>query len=87
MAHPQHVVIKIVWRNGKTEGVGEDDKAGSGGNGETRPKSKRHYQRSPPFREGPGLGLGLLYGGILVQRVQKMQRMQRSLPQREHDAL
>ena len=60
MAHSKHVVIKMYagqapsrsdmegWKEG---GVGEDERAGSGRNGETRPKSKRHYQMSLPFRE------------------------------------
>lgn len=74
----------VAWRNGKTEGVGDDERAGSGRNGETRPKSKKAPPEVPAPQRGPGLGLGLLYGGILVQRVQ---RMQRSLPQRGHNAL
>lgn len=50
-------------------------------------QSQKGTTRGLRLLEGPGLGLGLLYGGILVQRVRRMQRMQRSLPQREHDAL
>ena len=36
--------------------VGEDERAGSDRNGETRAKSKRHRQRSPPPKR-PGLRL------------------------------
>lgn len=60
MAHSKHVAIEMYagqapsrsgmerWKDG---GVDEDERASSGRNGETRPKSKRHHQRSPPPRE------------------------------------
>jgi len=47
-------------------------------------QSQKGTTSGPRPQRGPGLGFGLLYGGILVQMVQ---RMQRSLPQRGHNAL